>query len=124
MSDSDNRLRKPPRGLSQMQRHLIMGAMAAGFAGYAAFGVWRDDFAAPIFGSHHNKLAELHFHGVSAWIIAAALFSLAFALVILIVKQQQAPQGKKVDMGSVNAIGWISGGVLVLMMILNGLGVI
>ena len=124
MSDSNNRLRKQPRGLNQMQRHLIMGAIAAAFVGYAAFSVWRDDFEVPIHTRHLQKLADLHFHGVSAWVMAAALISAAIALIILIVKQQQTPQGKKVDLGLVNAISWTALGVMVLMMILNGLGVI
>lgn len=96
MSGARPRNRRPSRG----QQIAFLGLVAAGITGYAVFGLIRDDLVLPYFGGGHTATSRgpaLHFHGVWAFAMAAAMACVALAAVVLIVQNLRTPVGRKVD---------------------------
>ncbi|MBG1233694.1 hypothetical protein [Aestuariivirga litoralis] len=119
MSDPGRGLKSEPdpnMGLRQTAR----AAFAAVVAGTAVYSLWGDDFWFPIYTGRGYKLANIHFHGLSNWVMSAAWLALALAIVIWMVKQAQTSPGGKVDMRLVNVMAIAAG---VVMFVMGALGV-
>ena len=125
MTDRGKRgLRSRPT-VSPAVGNALLAALAAWAFGYGAYGVWRDDLDMPsvaTLGRFHNWSQSHHFHGASAWVVAAGMACFGAGAAIYLIRRLKAAPGGKADRGLALPLCVAGVGVITAMQILNGLG--
>ena len=121
--DKPHSLKKKPL-LSPLQGEILADVLAGIISAYAAWGVWRNDLSITYrfgrSGFSRSSFVDLHYRGISAWLMAAGIWLFAVGLVLLAREQRMGGRISKLMNGTSFKVV-AAGMVLFSIMIIAGL---